>query len=266
MTNRKSNLDKDNSILSVSSRNFAAEWLLLSLVILSLIAPGCDSPTSVEEEVQGVTLQGIDISHHNIDDYSLVDWSQVRNAGYTFAFVKATDGYNSCWIDPTFSTNMEHGRRAGMLMGAYHYARPDLNRDAMVEANCFLRVAGQYLREGYLRPVLDVETGAWLGKDMLTNWVHVWMTTVKNRTGIEPIFYTYSNFTNNFNVSLTQYNLWIAHYTRDPEKPPDPGIWDTWDFWQYTDQGSAPGVSDPTIDLNIFNGDMSRLQTEFAIN
>jgi lysozyme len=231
-----------------------------------LTAPGCDSPTSVEEVVQGITLQGIDISHHNIDDYSLIDWSEVRNAGYTFAFVKATDGYNSCWTDPTFTTNIENGHAAGILMGAYHYARPDLNRDARVEADCFLRVAGRYLRKGYLRPVLDVETGVELGKEVLTNWVHVWMTTVKNRTGIEPIFYTYSNFTNNFNTSLTQYDLWLAHYTGDPEKPPNPGIWDTWEFWQYTDQGSVPGVSDPTIDLNLFNGDMARLQTEFVIN
>jgi len=235
-------------------------------VILTLTATSCNSPTSVEEVVQGVTLQGIDISHHNIDNYNLIDWSQVHNAGYSFAFVKATDGYNSCWADPTFTTNMEHGHSAGMFIGAYHYARPDLNRDAAVEADCFLRVAGKYLIKGYLRPALDVETGAWLGKDVLTNWVHVWMTTVKNRTGIEPILYTYSNFINNFEISLTRYDLWLAHYTGDPEIPPDSGIWDTWDFWQYTDQGSIPGVSDPTIDLNLFNGDMSRLQSEFVIN
>ena len=68
----------------------------LCTVLLVLTMISCDSPTSVEEVVQGVTLQGIDISHHNIDDYSLVDWSEVCNAGYTFAFVKATDGYNSC--------------------------------------------------------------------------------------------------------------------------------------------------------------------------
>jgi len=232
---------------------------------LTLTTSSCHSPTSVDEPVQGVVLQGIDISHHNSDAYAPINWQQVRTAGYTFAFVKATDGYNSCWTDPTFTTNIEHGRTAGLFMGAYHYARPDLNQDATVEAECFLRVARQYLTEGYLRPVLDIETGAGLGKTALSHWVQVWMTTIKNRTGIEPILYTSSNFTRNFDVALTQYPLWLAHYTGDVNIPPDPGIWATWDFWQYTDTGKVPGVSDPSIDLNLFNGDVARLQREFVI-
>lgn len=248
--------EKTHSVLQL-----ATSWRLWVMIAALMTIAGCDSPTAVEE---AVTLPGIDISHHNIDNYGEIDWPQVRNAGYTFAFVKATDGYNACWTDSTFVTNMEQGHRAGVLMGAYHYARPDLNQDATVEAECFLQVAGPYLGAGYLRPVLDIETGSWLGNTVLTDWVHVWMRTVKERTGIEPILYTYSRFTRNFDLSVTQYNLWIAHYTHDPAIPPNPGIWERWDFWQYTDQGSVPGVGDPTIDLNLFNGSLSRLLAEFV--
>jgi hypothetical protein len=79
-------------------------------ILLAIALHGCDNgPTDVEEVVQGVTIQGIDISHHNIDSYEAIDWRQVSESGYTFAFVKATDGYNSCWTDPTFTGNMGAG-------------------------------------------------------------------------------------------------------------------------------------------------------------
>ena len=246
--------------------NVRCVWYILLFMLLLNIG-GCSSPTDPDDgPVYGVTLQGIDISHHNIDDYAPIDWSRVRDAGYVFAFVKATDGYKGGWTDPTFYTNMDTGYRAGLFMGAYHYARPDLNRDATVEASYFVRVAGRYLTRGYLRPVLDLETGESLGKEGLSNWVHIWMTTVKNLTGVEPIFYTYRNFTRYLDISLTRYDFWLAHYTGDPEIAPDPLLWETWDFWQYTDGGSVPGVADPSIDLNLFNGDLARLQSEFMIH
>ncbi len=242
-------------------------WIIL--FVLSLNA--CTSPSGPntepqdEEPVQGVTIRGIDLSHHNVDNYAPIDWVQVLGAGYRFAFIKATDGYNSCWKDPTFRRSMDGGHQAGLFMGAYHYARPDLNPDARVEARCFLKVAEQYLKSGYLRPVLDLEKGASLGKERLTNWVHVWMDTLKQQSGIEPILYTYSSFTHNLNSSATRYDFWLAHYTGNPDIAPNPGLWDDWDFWQYTDEGSIPGVQDPTIDLDIFNGGLTRLQEEFVI-
>ncbi|MDY0094967.1 MAG: glycoside hydrolase family 25 protein [Candidatus Vecturithrix sp.] len=239
--------------------------ILLVMFMLNLVS--CSGPTDPGDgPVEGLTLPGIDISHHNIDGYTMIDWAQVRRAGYVFAFVKATDGYKGGWTDPTFRANMEQGHQAGMFMGAYHYARPDLNPNARVEAAYFVNVARPFLIAGYLRPVLDLETGASLGKATLSNWAHVWMATVKQLTGIEPIFYTYSNFTRYLDSSVTQYDFWLAHYTRDPAIAPNPGLWDDWDFWQYTDSGSVPGVSDPTIDLDLFNGGLARLQEEFVIH
>ena len=244
---------------------------IIFMLALTFSLNACTSPSSPDNEsqddepVQGVTIRGIDLSHHNVDNYATIDWAQVLSAGYRFAFVKATDGYNSCWEDPTFRQNMDGGSRAGVLVGAYHFARPDLNPDARTEARCFLKAAEQYLQSGFLRPVLDLESGTSLGKERLSNWVHVWMDALKEQSGVEPILYTYSSFTHNFNASVTRYDFWLAHYTRDPEATPNPGLWDDWDFWQYTDEGSVPGVQDPTIDLDIFNGGLTRLQEEFVI-
>jgi len=204
-------------------------------------------------------IQGIDVSHYQGD----ISWSEVYGAGYRFAFVKASEGVG--WIDPNFVTNMDNGSDAGLLMGAYHFARPDLGNDAQDEALCFVSVARNYLKGGYLRPALDLEVGSSLGKEALSNWVHEWMETVKNETGIEPIIYVSSNYANNYlDNSVAKYDLWIAHWTYDPATSPNTGIWNSWDFWQYSNNGSVPGISGD-VDLDLFNGDIPRLYGAFVI-
>ena len=128
------------------------------------------------------SVDGIDVSHWNPN----INWYQVYNAGYRFAFVKATEGNG--WVDPDFITNMTNGKNDGMFMGAYHFARPDLNTNAALEANYFVSIAGPYISKGYLRPVLDIERHNTLGQTALSNWVHTWMDTVKNATGVEPLW------------------------------------------------------------------------------
>jgi GH25 family lysozyme M1 (1,4-beta-N-acetylmuramidase) len=205
-------------------------------------------------------VNGIDVSHWQ----GTIDWSQVYNSGYRFAFAKASEGDGL--EDTYFTANMNNGYNAGMLMGAYHFARPDLENDAADEARYFVSVAGTYLKVGYLRPALDLEKGASLGKEALSNWVHEWMNTVKSETGIEPIIYVNSNYANNYlDSSVTQYDLWIAHWRCDTGTPPNTGMWNDWDFWQYYSPdycgvNSVPGISGG-VDLDIFNGDMDRLYT-----
>jgi lysozyme len=210
-------------------------------------------------------VQGIDVSHHQGD----INWSEVYVAGYRFAFVKASGATE--FMDDHFEINMIDGHNAGVLMGAYHFAYPEYN-DPVDEAQFFVSVAGEYLKEGYLRPVLDLEDDEnensypyRLGKEALSNWVHTWMETVKSETGIEPIIYVNSDYANNYlNTSIAQYNLWIAHWTYDPTISPDTGIWESWDFWQYSDQGTVPGIAG-NVDLDLFNGDMQKLQSNFVI-
>jgi hypothetical protein len=159
---------------------------------------------------------------------------------------------------------MVQGRDAGVLMGVYHFARPDIGNSGADEANYFISVAGDYLETGYLRPVLDLEVGGSLGKTALSNWVLEWMETVKNRTGVEPLIYTNLNFINNYMTdAVTEYDLWIAYWSCYPTPTfdiPPTGKWRDWAFWQYYGPGGCggnagfvPGI-ETNIDLNIFNG------------
>ncbi len=112
---------------------------------------------------------GMDVSHYQ----GTINWPQVYAAGKIFAFAQATQGFT--YNDATFSTNMVNGTNAGVLMGAYHLARPD-NNTAANEANHFLSIAGAYIGPGYLPPALDLEPAfvevPQLGEDCLS-WAKV---------------------------------------------------------------------------------------------
>ncbi|NQS91642.1 MAG: glycoside hydrolase family 25 protein, partial [Chloroflexi bacterium] len=203
-------------------------------------------------------VDGLDVSHWQ----GTINWTQVANANIKFTFAKGTEGVG--WTDVKFHTNMNQGRDAGIFMGVYHFARPDLGNSGAAEANYFLSVAGDYLDSGYLRPVLDLEVGSSLGRVALSNWVLEWMETVKDRTGISPLIYTNVNFINNYlTEAVTEYDLWVAHWTC-VAKPtyyyPNTGMYRDWAFWQYygpggcgSNAGFVPGIT-TNIDLNIFNG------------
>jgi parallel beta-helix repeat protein len=195
-------------------------------------------------------VKGIDVSYYQ----GVINWTKVSAARYKFAFAKATEGDNRppVIIDPQFITNMNNGRNAGLLMGAYHFAHPEAN-NAADEARFFISVARPYLRGGYLRPALDLERGSSLGKELLSEWVHLWMETVENETGVEPIIYTNPDYaTNHLEASIGKYDLWIAHWTYDLSIPPSTGeIWDSWDYWQYSNSSSVPGING-YVDSDVF--------------
>jgi GH25 family lysozyme M1 (1,4-beta-N-acetylmuramidase) len=229
-------------------------------------------------------VDGIDASQFQ----GTVDWQQVSDAGMEFVFQRATKGNTDA--DTKLTTNMAGGWAAGLLMGAYHTALPDAaTSDAVSEANWFLSKADPYIADGYLRPVLSVEYGSSLGKAALTQWVHDFASTVQTATGVEPIIYTNSNYATNYlDATVASYDLWLARYnsgTVDPavDQPQTPsgyanpyGAWNepiggspshgVWDFWQYSNTGTVPGITENYSDLDVFQGDRATLEANFVIS
>lgn len=204
--------------------------------------------------VTGQTVFGVDVSHHQGN----IDWDQVYADGYVFAFTKATEG--NYFIDSKYVQNTLNGLDAGVVMGAYHFARPDYNT-AEVDAAFFVNIAGDYIASGFLPPVIDIEdppppgvplTSAFTSAE-LTSWVQQWLTYVENHTGIEPIIYTSPNIANYLNSSLNSYDLWIADPDQTTDPPNNIGNWTTWAFKQYSWWGNVAGISGD-VDLDFFNG------------
>jgi len=68
--------------------------------------------------------KGIDVSHWQ----GTINWNSVKSAGYTFAFIKATEG--TSYTSDTFSAQYTGAYNAGIIRGAYHFATPDTSSGA----------------------------------------------------------------------------------------------------------------------------------------
>ena len=211
---------------------------------------------------------GIDVSNWQGN----IDWEQVKADGYTFAWAKSTEGMT--YTDPMFVNNMENGLNANVVMGAYHFARPDNNTPQEDAAN-FLNVASAYIGNGFMPPVLDLENPysggqAVLLTDMFTseelsNWAQAWMVEVETQTGISPFIYINGNYANYLNSSLTEYGLWFAQPDENLNPPINIGSWEDWRFKQYSWWGAISGIQGD-VDLNIFNGTLQDFNTIIGIN
>ena len=102
----------------------------------------------------------------------------MKNSGISFAWAKATEGYTA--NQTNFTTYATNAKSAGVLFGAYHYARPDLHTGtvgAQTEAAHLWNIASNYMKADgyYLQPMLDIEadlTGAGYTKTTLSQWVN----------------------------------------------------------------------------------------------
>ena len=200
----------------------------------------------------GATIPGIDVSHWQ----GTIDWTKVAAAGKRFVFMKATD--DTTYIDPTFATNRAGARDHGLVVGAYHFARPDTSPgDARREARFFVEVADP--RPGNLLPVLDIETNDGLDQDGLTKWARAWVDEVRQLTGVTPLVYTspYGWLTRTGDTRLLARDgapLWVAPW--GVESPTVPaGNWDGrgWVVWQHSSTGRVPGIT-TNVDLDVAAG------------
>jgi GH25 family lysozyme M1 (1,4-beta-N-acetylmuramidase) len=204
---------------------------------------------------------GIDTSHWQ----GTVNWTSVAGSGRVFGWTKATESTD--YTDPTYTTNVTNANNAGVHLQGYHFGRYDLDSSttgAQAEAQHYLNVLGPNLKIGYMPPMLDVEHAESLTKAQLTTWVNAFCNYVLTNTGLQTVIYVgSSNSISNLDSSVTQWPLWVPYWNgQSPETgaPGGTGLWPTWQFWQYSDAGSVPGVSGG-CDVDVFNGTLAELQT-----
>ncbi len=195
-------------------------------------------------------VKGIDVSNHNGE----IDWKKVKEAGYQFAFLKATEGID--WVDATFAKNRQAARDAGLSVGYYHYYRPNDTVDEQV-AN-FVKTVGK-AEPNMLRLVIDAEDEKiWkpYPLEQRVKMIDEWCQKVQKELGVTPQITVYGspNFFNGMLQNapqLAKYDLWIANY--NVAEPTVPKPWSNWAFWQYTEKGKVPGINGD-VDINMYNG------------
>jgi GH25 family lysozyme M1 (1,4-beta-N-acetylmuramidase) len=197
---------------------------------------------------------GLDVSQWN----GWIDWRDVRATGRRFVYIRATAGRLT--TDSAYAKNLARAKAAGLFVGAYHFAHPDISSgDATREADHFLAVAD--LEHGMLRPALDLETGSRLGTARLQRWVKTWLERVNARTGAKAVIYTTQSFWQSYMGNSTWFAangyrvLWVAHWGATTPRVPA-SSWDGrgWTMWQYSSCGHVSGISSDCTDLDRFRG------------
>jgi lysozyme len=176
------------------------------------------------------SFQGADFPFHT-----------AKASGIDGVWIKATEGHT--WVSPTLRSQVEAARAAGLRVGFYHFARPDVG-NPVSEAIHFSQEVKKYgIKRRDLRPVLDMEHEPASREYVL--WARRWNQGVKDRLGVGPLFYSNPDYIKRMNpVQPIGYGLWLASYSsndgnRHSVPPPEP--WSRIAAHQYTSQGHMVG-------------------------
>jgi hypothetical protein len=227
--------------------------------------------------VHATNLLGIDVS----STQGSINWTSVHSDGVQFAFARATEG--TTFTDVDFSSNMTHGKSAGIQMGAWHFAHPDADCPS-AEVNHFWTVAGPYiLADGKsLSPAIDFEifNGVACGLGSYTAWANKFNSLVKAKTSAslycQIIISPCSGCNLNSNITL---GPWIINYNGQSAYTGSPwnvccncNVWDStgkcgssiWNYWGVSGTGAISGISG-NVDLDAYNGTLSQLTTKQGV-
>jgi len=200
----------------------------------------------------------VDLSHHNTDDGSEIDWLAVKRDGIWGVIYKATESDD--YVDPTYDEARRQVKATGgLLFGAYHFFRPG-NVDRQVD---------HFLNHAAPGPdtllVLDHEDEGCSVDD-----VKKFLRLVEERTGQRPALYSGNVIKEQLGDRIDGYladtRLWMAQYGSNLEVPRcwDDGAW----LWQYTDGQYGPqphtisGIG--RCDINSFDGTQTDLRASWA--
>ncbi|MGW4062872.1 GH25 family lysozyme [Amycolatopsis sp. NPDC004747] len=206
-------------------------------------------------EADGQTL-GHDVSGHQ----GPVDWAAAAGAGAKFSYVKATEGTG--FVNPQFGQQYDGAHAAGIIRGAYHFARPDVSGGAE-QAEYFIANGGGWRADGTTLPgALDVEYNPYgevcYGKSPadMTAWIADFTRTYLARVKRSALIYTstawWKRCTGNTGRFGNTDPLWLARY--GPDVGELPAGWAKHSIWQFARGGGLPG------DQNYYNGPLGRVQ------
>lgn len=198
-----------------------------------------------DAEPEKVHWIGIDVSRYQ----GAIDWKRVKKSGVDFVLLRSSIGDGSTIVsgeDIRFSSNVVEAKKAGLMVGAYHYLWAETVEDAITEAKFFIKTISPYTLD--LPAVLDFEEPSQLlnlTSEERTEIAKAFLEEVK-RAGYYPMLYTNRSWATDYlNMDeLKDYEVWLAEWFPSPSYRGDYGI------WQYTAYGKVSGI-EGDVDLDV---------------
>jgi len=195
-------------------------------------------------------VPGVDVSSYQED----IDWNAVKDAGIEFAIVRVGyRGYKSgeLDLDNCFVEHLEGALAAGLEVGVYFFSQALTPEEAAEEAEFVLEQIKDYpitYPVVYDWEEVDVAGGARtdeMNMLMLTACAEAFCQVVEDAGYEACIYFNQTYGYQQFNlVSLRDHTFWLAEYD------PHPSFEYHFDLWQYTNEGTVPGIGGH-VDLNI---------------
>ncbi|HEY4464538.1 MAG TPA: GH25 family lysozyme [Streptosporangiaceae bacterium] len=190
---------------------------------------------------------GVDVADYQHPGGAAINWPLVAAAGYTFAFIKATEG--DYYGNPYYAADLAQAKAAGLNVAGYHFAVPNVSGGAS-QAGYAVRASGYTTNRPTMPLALDIEYNPYgaecygLSHARMVSWISAFAAEVRRLTGQPPTIYTTADWWNTCTGGSTAFGsdpLWVAGY--GSASPPMPAGWANWTFWQFTSQGSVPGIT-----------------------
>lgn len=193
---------------------------------------------------------GVDVSSYQKD----VDWEKVREAGFEFAMLRiGFRGYGQAGNmlpDKYARQNYENATAAGLKVGVYFFSQAISTEEAVQEAEYVLQLIEGWdlqmpvvydwecLADDYRTVVVDSR--------LLTDCVKAFCDRI-GQAGYTPMVYfnPSQSRTQMHLEELVDYKFWLAMYSEFMTYEYKV------DMWQYTNQGSVPGIKGKA-DINLW--------------
>jgi lysozyme len=176
-----------------------------------------------------------------------------------FVVVKATEG--AYYVDESFQDFLPEVGKVP-IRGAYHYFKT--SNDGVAQAEHFYNTVKD---KGFHFLVVDYEGHGNNLDNVGEAKLRVCWNHLKKLTGKTLVLYT-SPYVYRDNLCVydslwENVSLWMAHYNGSDPESGSPEVFGAsgWHLWQYLSTGNGPdyGVSSPYVDLNVYNGDVSKM-------
>lgn len=190
-----------------------------------------------------MALNGIDISSYqsNINPLKLTTTD--------FVIVKFTQG--TSYLNPYAETQYKLSKKAGKLLGAYHYAT---GKDAVKEAQYFVKSLGNKIDECILALDWEGKQNSVFGTGKDVDWCLKFLDEVYRLTGVRAFLYMSKSVARKYNWSKVakNYPFWCAQYGSNKQTNYQTNPWtDDYGFgaWvgdtirQYSSKGRITGYS-----------------------
>lgn len=195
------------------------------------------------------SVLGIDVSTHQ----KQIDWELVKASGVEFVMIRV--GYRgtdvgAIYEDELAQQHYEGAKAAGLQVGGYFFSQAVSAEEAREEAEFALQVAAHWEMDMPLaydwEYVSKESRTAQIDDQTLIDCTRAFCQQIVQGGRRTMVYFNPSQARKELYLeNLTDYGFWLAMYSTEMSYPYKV------DMWQYTADGTVPGVAGP-VDINLY--------------